>query len=236
MNTFYAISEKGKEANEFEIPYFGDVMSQNQINPTGGSIQINKVFKTATDREYDIKFRKVMYSLKPIYKVPLFLDYHLERYLGNPTEFLSQINYTILPLVDRGSRKSYAKIIQDWLNVKNPKSESKSYTISTGDINAPLQIQQDSNYSSQIQKIKQTKESVNELFSLIRKDIEKLDKDIREDFELEMNYAVKQLSKEKDIQPQLLSIGELIKNVGLPIFTGLTSSGLFEMIKPFIVK
>jgi hypothetical protein len=147
MNPFYAISKEGKEVNEFEIPYFDDVMSQNQINPTGGSIQINKVFKIATDREYDIKFRKVMYSLKPIYKVPLFSDYHLERYLGNPTEFLSQINYTILPLVDRGSRKSCAKIIQDWLNVKNPKSESKSYTISTGDINAPLQIQQDSNYS-----------------------------------------------------------------------------------------
>ena len=44
------------------------------------------------------------------------------------------------------------------------------------------------------------------------------------------------ISKEKDIQQQLFNIGEIIKNVGLPIFTGLTSSGLFEIIKPFIIN
>ena len=51
---------------------------------------------------------------------------------------------------------------------------------------------------------------------------------------MEMKYALKQLEKENDIKPQLLNIGSLISNVGLPIFTSLTSSGIFEVIKPFL--
>ena len=236
MNTFYTISKEVQEVHEFEITHLGDVIGHNQVYNANGSIRIEKVYKPAKPAEYDMMFRKVMYSLNPIFKVPLFLDYHFERYSGKSEEFISQIKYVILPLVDRGNRKSYAKIIQDWLDSKNPKIEEKNYMITTGDVNAPIQIQQNSSHSSQVQKIQQSTERIDELFALIRKDIENLNREIREDFELEMNYAVKQLSKEKDIQPQLLSIGELIKNVGLPIFTGLTSSGLFEMIKPYLVK
>lgn len=237
MNTFYVISEEGQQTNEFDIQYFGDVIGHNQVYKAGGgSIGLKRVSKPATSAEYDMKFRALMYTIKPIYKIPSFLDYHLEKYTGNPNEFISQIKYVILPQVERGNRPSYAKIVQDWLDEKNPKYESKSYMISTGDINAPIQIQQNSDNSSQVQKITYSKENINDLFGLIREDIKNIDKEIREDFDLEMNYAVKQLSKEKDIQPQLLSLGELIKNVGLPIFTGLTSSGLFEIIKPFVIK
>lgn len=236
MNTFYVISEEGKQANEYDIQYFGDVICHNQGYNGNGGFGVKKVNKPATSEEYDVKFRALMYTIKPIYKISSFLDYHLEKYTGNPNEFISQINYVILPQVQRGNRPSYSKIIQDWLDVKNSKPESKSFTISTGDINAPFQIQQNSDNSSQVQKTTYFKENINDLFALIREDIKEINKEIREDFDLEMKYAVKQLSKEKDIQPQLFNIGELIKNVGLPIFTGLTSSGLFEIIKPFIIN
>jgi|GEM_PF-6344925 len=237
MNRFYAIAQEGEEAHEFEIPFFGDVIAHNQIYSAGGrSIGIEKVYKPATSAEYDMKFRSAMYSLKPIFKVPLFLDYQLNRYEGNSEEFLSQIRYVILPLVDRGTRKNYADIIRDWLDSKNPKSESKNLVISTGHVYAPMQIQNASNHSNQTQNINQSQEKIQELFALIRQDIENLDKEIRQDFELEMDYAVKQLTKEKDIRPQLSNLGELVKNVGLPIFTDLTSSSLFEIIKPFVVK
>lgn len=55
------------------------------------------------------------------------------------------------------------------IRFKKSQNETKSYTISTGDINAPIQIQQDSRYSSRVQKIKQSSESIDALFSLIRK-------------------------------------------------------------------
>jgi len=234
MNSFYVIAEEGKEPNEFDIPYFGGTVGQNQASFVGGSIGIKRVDKPASTRDYDVKFRAFMYSIKPVYKVPQFLDYHLEKYQGDPNEFIYQIKYVILPQVERGNRSSYSKMIQDWLDTKNPKTESASYVINTGNVSAPIQIQQNSNHSTQTQKIKYSKENLNDLFEVIRKDIEKLDKEIREDFEMEMNYAVKQLSKENDIKPQLFNLGSLIKDVGLPIFTGLTSSGLFEIIKPFI--
>jgi hypothetical protein len=234
MNNFYVIAEEGKEVNEFDIPYFGGTVGQNQVSLAGGSIDIKRVNKPASSRDYDVKFRAFMYSIKPVYKVPQFLDYHLGKYQGDPNEFIYQIKYVILPQVERGNRPSYSKMIQDWLNSKNPKTESASYVINTGNVSAPIQIQQNSNHSIQTQNIKYSKENLSDLFELIRKDIEKLDKEIREDFEMEMNYAVKQLSKDNDIKPQLFNLGTLIKDVGLPIFTGLTSSGLFELIKPFI--
>ena len=51
---------------------------------------------------------------------------------------------------------------------------------------------------------------------------------------MEMNYAIKQLEKNNDVNPQLKNIGKLISNVGLPIFTNLTSSGIFEVLKPIL--
>lgn len=235
MKNFYAIAEEGNEPHEFEIKFFGDKIKHNRITNGGlGAIGIESFLKPATDAEYDMKFREAMYSIKPIYKVPHFLDYQLSRYEGDQTEFLAQIRYVILPRSKNG-KPAHAEIIEKWLDSKEEKKiDIGTYTIQTGDVHAPIQIQQNSHHSSQKQNINYTASGINEVFSALRTDIEKLDKSIREDFDLEMNYAVRQLEKENDIKPQLLNIGKLISKVGLPIFTNLISSGAFEAIKPLL--
>jgi len=35
MNNFYVIAEEGKEFNEFDIPYFGGTVGQNQVSLAG---------------------------------------------------------------------------------------------------------------------------------------------------------------------------------------------------------
>ena len=233
MKFFYAIVEEGVEPQEFEIEFFGDKTEYNKVSANNGYIDIKKAYKPAIDEDYDMRFREAMYKIKPIFKVPSFLDYQLLRYEGNQSEFLAQIRYKILPRTKNG-KSAYAEIIEKWLESKEENTKVATYSISTGDVHAPIQIQQNSNYSSQKQQISYNASDVKDFFSILRHDIEKLDVSIREDFEMEMKYALKQLEKENDIKPQLLNIGSLISNVGLPIFTSLTSSGIFEVIKPFL--
>lgn len=234
MKNFYAISEEGVEPHEFEIKFFGDKTEHKVVSLDNGYIDLKKTYKPAKDEDYDAQFRATMYQIKPIYKVTHFLEYQLSRYEGEQSEFLAQIRYVILPRTKNG-KPAHAEIIEKWLESKEEKSNiSGIYSISTGDVHAPIQIQQNSNHSSQKQKITYNPSDVKDFFSILKSDIEKLDASIREDFEMEMKYAVKQLEKENDIQPQLLNIGSLISNVGLPIFTNLTSSGIFEAIKPLL--
>lgn len=234
MKHFYAIAEESSEPHEFEIKYFGDKMKQNVVTNAGyGGIGIKTLYKQANDQEYDLRFRQKMYSIKPIHKVKDFLDYQFSRYTGEKSEFLDQIRYIILPQTKKG-KPSHAEIIEKWLESKDEKAILGSYTIQMGDINAPLQIQQNSSYSSQHQKINYNPTDLVTLFDALRLDIVKLDQSIREDFDLEMNYAVRQLEKNNDVKPQLLNIGKLIKDVGLPIFTNLISSSAFEIVKPFL--
>jgi hypothetical protein len=227
MNRFYVVSKDEQEVNnEFEIRNFGDKIAHPRVSATGSSINIDKVFKPATDNDYDKKFRELIYLIKPIFKVIQLLDFHLENYNGSKDEFISQIKYVILPKI----KPSYKKIIEDWLEMKKPNTESINYNISMSNINAPVQIQQKSDNATQTQNITYCAEDIKELFSRIQADINNFDVQIREDFE--MNYAIKKIEKGNDIKPQLLSLGSLITNVGLPVFTSLTSSGLFEVLKP----
>ncbi|MBD3581566.1 hypothetical protein [Flavobacterium selenitireducens] len=234
MKQFYSIAEEGKVAHEFDIPFFGDVISHNVVQNHGaGILDFAKVERPASDAEYDMKFRSTMYLIKPIYKVPLFLEYHLSKYAGDKSGFLYQIRYVILPKTKLG-KKAHAEIIERWLDMKEGKENIGTYSIKTGDVNAPIQIQQNSNHSKQRQTISFKSEDIKNLFEILKKDLEKLDANLREDFDLEMRYAIKQLEKANDISPQLLNIGTMIKNVGLPIFTSLTSSGIFELAKPLL--
>jgi hypothetical protein len=234
MKHFYAIAEENTEPHEFEIKYFGDKMKQNVVTNAGyGAIGIETRYKPATDAEYDLKFREAMYLIKPIHKVKNFLDYQLSRYAGEKSEFLDQIRYVILPRTRKG-KLAHTEIIEKWLESKEEKLQTGTYTIQTGDVNAPIQIQQNSNHSTQKQTVNYNPDVIKDFFSILKNDIKELDTSIREDFEMEISYALKQLERENDIQPQLLNIGSLITNVGLPIFTGLISSGIFETIKPLI--
>ncbi len=116
-----------------------------------------------------------------------------------------------------------------------PAGTVNNYTnIKTGDINAPAQFQQNSQNSNQNFKVNYSVTTVQEFFDVLKDDIESLDSNIKEDFLSEMNYALKQVKQGRDIQGQLMNIGSLISNVGLPFFVNLASSGVFEVMRPFL--
>ena len=49
-----------------------------------------------------------------------------------------------------------------------------------------------------------------------------------------MDYAIAQLERNKDIKPQLLNIGLLIKDVGISTFSNLLAAPISELIKPYL--
>ncbi len=129
--------------------------------------------------------------------------------------------------------------MEQWLKAKENNAEKdkigqvvNNNTIQFGDIHAPFQFQQSSNHSIQTQSNHYRTEDIQKVFELLSKDIQKINEKIREDFAMEMDYAVKQLNKGKDIKPQLLNIGTLMKDVGLGVFANVIASPIYEVIKP----
>jgi rRNA maturation endonuclease Nob1 len=104
--------------------------------------------------------------------------------------------------------------------------------ITLRDINSPTQFQQGTKKSTQMQEIKQASEDIKELFNLVQADIKNLSINIQDEFKSEINYAVRQLEKGKDITTQLLNVGNLIKDVGINVFANLLASPIFEILKP----
>ena len=108
----------------------------------------------------------------------------------------------------------------------------QNYHISVGDINSPTQFQQGSDNSSQTQEINYSKENINQLFTLLKADFDKLSVEVREDLKSEIEYASKQLDKGKSVKTQLSNIGSLVKDVGINVFANLLASPIYEILKP----
>ena len=200
------------------------------------SIKINS-------RDYDNLFVQTLMNINPPYDIEKFLDYHFKYFInkeeGEAEMFLKQIKYVVLPIVQkRKNNEVYLELINKWLEEKgmnfNNKSKNNMTIIKIGDVNAPMQIQQNVNGSQQTQQINYSKENITELFSLLRKDIEKLNTDLSDEFKTEMDYAIKLLNKDKDIKSPLLNIGSLIKSVGVSVFSNIFSSPIIEIIKPWL--
>jgi hypothetical protein len=106
-------------------------------------------------------------------------------------------------------------------------------TISLGD-NSTAQIQQNTTNSNQSQQINYSKENIAELFNLLRQDLIKLNSEQADELKTEIENAVKQLDKGKDIKTRLLTIGGIIKDIGIEVFVGLASSPIASMLKPLL--
>ncbi len=109
-----------------------------------------------------------------------------------------------------------------------------NHTIQVGDVSSPIQIQQNSNSSTQTQEIKISHTDFNEFTNLLRQDILNLSDNQKEEFNTEIEYAKKQLDKGKSISPQLKNVGGLIKDVGINVFANLLASPIYETLKPFL--
>lgn len=107
-------------------------------------------------------------------------------------------------------------------------------TIHVSDVSSPIQIQQNSSNSSQTQNIEISQAEFTELIKLLRQDIETLRSDQKEEFNTEIDYAQKQLVKNKPVSPQLKNIGGLIKDIGINVFANLLASPIYEILKPFL--
>jgi len=240
MTMFYKIANKGEDPNnQFSLKDLGKQIKCNRlVNHGHGVLGMEEYYRLTTQEDYDKSFVSLLLETKPIFKITDLLNFHLEHYDGSKIEFIAQIKYIILPLVKKEKdTEGYIQLINDWLDKKEPKSNQMAknvYKIKTRDINAPTQFQQNSDNSVQNQNLNYNEAIIKELFEALEPDIERLAIDIKEDFSSEMSYALKQIKQGKDIKSQLLNIGSLISNVGLPFFVNLVSSGAFEVMKPYL--
>lgn len=213
----------------------------------GGSRGYNSktYYGTVTADDYDNQFVNKLIKYKPIYNIHLLLDYHFKHYskkYGNEVEekFLKHMKYVVLPKLKTHAkaRHEYVELFEEWLenNGLSISSKVKNITnnIRTGDINAPTQFQQNSSKSKQLQKISIDPMEIRELLKVIKQDIQPLEGDLRNDIYDEVEKAQKHLDAGKDISTRLLTIGELMKDIGINVFANLLASPIYEMTKPLL--
>jgi hypothetical protein len=248
MNEFYSIAEEGREPeNSLQLRNLG---KQTVMGIIGKSIrgdwgerrsQSQTYYKETTSEDYDFVFANKLTGSKPPYELCDVLDYHLAFYVnknnGDALKFVKQIKYVVLPIIKkRKDKDAYIEIISEWINQHEmkpkPKEQKAIITMNIENINAPAQFQLNSDNSHQSQQISYSQDNIRELFDLLKKDIEKINSDLKDDFQLEIESALKQLNKGKGIGNRLLTIGTFIKDVGINTFANLVAAPIFELMKP----
>lgn len=212
----------------------------------GNRYERKHIYTDVTAEDYDRQFITKMLRIRPSYDIDRLIDHHFAYYLSNRREnenqFLKHMRYEIYPaLKKRDTSGVYTELFDKWLQSKSVHSHDlqsgqtvNNNTINFGNIHAPIQFQQNSSNVVQTQHNHISQEQVREFIDLLRKDIEQVDENIRKDFAMEMNYAVKQLEKGQDAKPQLLSIGGLMKDAGINTFANVLAAPVFEFIKPYL--
>jgi len=203
-------------------------------------------YRNTTDEDYDQQFVRKLHKWKPIYHIDLVLEHHYSYYLARHDQghgdFLKHMRYVILPILKKKPNAEVCtQLFEKWLDSKEPGHSNilKPYTvnnntINVGNVNAPTQFQQNSDHSTQTQHNHLQKDDIKQVFELLQKDIQQVNEQIRKDFAMEMDYAITQLERGKDIKPQLFNIGSLIKDVGMGTFTNLLAAPVFELVKPYL--
>ena len=253
MNPFFDISkEKDLPAESHQLRDLGNqrIYASFGKRTRGewgerGTYQSSNVYTDVTTADYDNQFISKLVRVRPVYEMDKLINHHFNYYISqNPQqkkEFLKHMRYEIFPaLRKRTSNEAYIQLFEEWLDNQSPKPNKDTMpntvnnTINVGNVNAPTQFQQNSDHSVQTQQNHYQKEQIKEAFELLSRDIQNVNEQIRNDFAIEMDYAIAQLEKDKDIKPQLLSIGSLMKDVGINTFANLLAAPVYEFIKPFL--
>ncbi len=248
MNEFYSISQENeKPQSVYQLKNLGKQTIMAIVGkPVRGdwgerhSYESQTFYRDTTAEDYDNEFVRKLMGIKPPYDLYKILDYHLNHYLttkgGDKLRFIKQIRYVVLPIVKKRKNSDVCvELILDWINEIEMKKDNKKqsdFTLKIGEINAPTQLQVNSDNSTQKQQISYTKEDVKKLFDELKKDIESFNDELKEEFQIEIDSALKQLNKGKNIGSRLLTIGSLIKDIGISVFANLIASPIFEMMKP----
>ncbi len=250
MTEFYSINaENENPQNDYQLQNLG---KQTIMAVIGKSVrgdwgeernyQSQTFYRDTTSDDYDNAFANKLLDIKPPYDLQKILDYHLDFYLtkkhGDKLKFIKQIKYVVLPIIkNRKNNDIYVELILDWINereMKKQKGKQSAITLKVENINAPTQFQVNSDNSSQTQQVSYTENNVREFFDELKKDIEVLNAELKDDFQIEIDNALKQLNKGNNINSRLLTIGSLIKEVGINVFTNLIASPIFELMKPIL--
>ena len=251
MNPFFNIStDKNLPSTALQLTNLGErriyaSMGKRSRDGWGqSSIQVNDIYTAVVPEDYDKQFIYKLQKWKPIYELGLVVEHHYNHYLTQHVqghdEFIKQMRYVILPMLKKQRNAEVCtELFEQWLDQKTPKTQAKPHTvnnntINVGSVNAPSQFQQNSDHSVQTQHDHYQKVGIKEAFELIKRDIQNVNEQIRKDFAMEMDYAIIQLERDKDIKPQLVNIGALIKAVGMGTFTNLLAAPIFELIKPHL--
>ena len=178
MNNFYRIAKENETPeHEFILANLGLKIKHTQLVNYGfGRLGSELIYKETKSEDYDKSFVSLLTNMEPIYKANELLNFHFSHFNGNKKEFLAHIRYNILPLMKKNqkSNEGYSQLVADWLDSKDIKPHSVT-NITIGEIKAPTQLQVNSDYSNQSQNISYSKDSIKELFELLKKDIERLE-------------------------------------------------------------
>jgi hypothetical protein len=251
MVEFYSIDINGRELKSlYQLPNLGDECAsvtigkrRNEFWGSNGTPPSKTYHRKVVPEDYDRNFVYMMIAIKPPYEIDNFINFHLNYYLSiqnsSKDKYIKHIKYVILPIVKEIKDKAvYVDLINEWVEkndvINNHEKAPIMSIINTGDIHAPVQFQQGVSNSKQTQEINYKTEDIKELFLSIKKDIETLNTSIVNEFSTEIEYALKQIEKGKDIKPQLKNIGQLIKDVGINVFANLVASPIYESIKPLL--
>ncbi|MNK18091.1 hypothetical protein D3C87_362890 [compost metagenome] len=252
MNPFYDISDQRKlpsdalQLNNLGTERVYASFGRNSRDGWGGrTTEWSRHMIAVQPEDYDRAFAHKLSKSKPIYFMTKVLDHHFEHYLsqymdGQP-DFLTHMRYIVLPAVKKiNNSEVCVTLFEEWLQKKMTNSENlkpsivNNNTINVGTINSPVQFQQNSDHSNQVQHNHQYRDQIKDFLEVLRLDIQTLDENIRKDFAMEMNYAVAQLDRDKNVQPQLTAIGGLMKDIGLGTFTNLLAAPIFEIVRPML--
>ncbi|MES2458891.1 MAG: hypothetical protein V4594_25295 [Bacteroidota bacterium] len=252
MNPFYDISDqKELPADSLQLKNLGTEKVFASIGKTsrdgwgGRSTEWSRHMTPVNPEDYDSQFVHKLMKSRPIYTMNKVLDHHLQNYCSihvkGQADFFTHMRYVALPALKKIKNSEVCvNLFEEWLEEKMKSKKPQipntvnNNTINIGEANAPLQFQQNSNYSVQTQHNHLQKDQIKDFLEILRKDIQHIDENIRKDFAMEMDYAVVQLERERDIKPQLSTIGSLMKDVGMGTFTNLLAAPVFEILKPYL--
>ncbi len=233
MNNFYSIAEEGNNPeSNFQLKNIGNTiifaMTGYRDSPT------RKYERNVTEDDYDNQFINKISTTKPPYEIPNLIEYHFNFYKKTQRDqetFIKHMKYVVLPKLK--NKDIYYEIVNEWIKEKeaslfpNKTSEVTNNFTLTGSQN--VQINQNSPYSNQNFQYKS--EDIKDILLLLKKDIENLSKELKEEINDDIDYALKQVSKNKDITPQLKSIGSFVSNIGTSFFVNLISSSVYDLAK-----
>ena len=122
INKFYVISPP-EESHSFALQNLGSTKGGGILMSFRGGNSSKDIYAEPTpitSDDYDEEFTKKIFSVKPVYQIPVFLDYHFDGYLeqsGDFTTFLHHIKYVILPKFKNSSE--ITELISTWFTQKN---------------------------------------------------------------------------------------------------------------------